>query len=181
MHVAERLSECSITSTGGPDAATLLVEGDLVVTTTAVLEGAVNVCLRGHPRRVAVDLTRVRFMDSAGITALLTCRGRAATQRARLVVTHPSPTLARVMRPEIRALLTVDPEAAVAPPPGPPPGPPPEPPPEPTVGQRRLLACLSCGATTAHVPGPRTLGADGEVIVQWWSCTACDEGNTLVG
>ncbi|WP_436698173.1 STAS domain-containing protein [Nocardioides sp. BYT-33-1] len=168
MHVADRLSECSVTSAPGPGTATLLVEGDLVVTTTVVLEGAVNACLRSRPRTVAVDLARVRFMDGAGITALLTCRGRAATQRTRLVVTGPSPSLARLMRPEIRALLAIGPEPAAerAPRHGARPG--------------RLLTCMACGATTEHVPGPQTRGPDGAVLVQWWSCTACDEGNTLL-
>ncbi len=168
--MAEGLSECTVTSESGPDTATLHVEGELIAATSEILEGAVNACLRSAPRLVAVDLAHVRFMDSAGITALLNCRGRATAQRARLTVIRPNRTLIRLMRPEIRALLAVVPE--------PPPG---------DVSDRagtqaesRVLRCLACGGMTAHVRGPTTRGADGSFMVQWWSCTECDEGNTVL-
>lgn len=158
--MADRVSECCVTSAWGPDSATLVVEGELTATTTDLLEGAVLACLRVNPHTVAVDLARVDFMDAAGIAALLDCRSRAAMQQARLVVIHPNRTLTHLMRPEVRALLAVPPTADRA--------------------GRRELPCIACGAITEHVPGPTTRGADGEVLVQWWSCTACDEGNTVV-
>jgi len=168
------LPECSITSEDDHEAAILHVEGELVGTTTDVLEGAVNVCLRRAPRTVTVDLARVHFMDSAGISTLLRCRGRATAQRARFTVIRPSALVTRLMRPEIRALLAISPatdpvpRAADSPHPA-------------ARGPVRPLRCLACGTTTEHVPGPTTRGRDGEVLVQWWSCTECEEGNTVLG
>ena len=165
--MAEVLYECTVTSEGGPGTATLHVEGELTAATTDILEGAVNACLRSGPRLVAVDLAHVSFMDSAGITALLSCRGRATAQRARFTVIRPSRTLTRMMRPEIRALLAIVPDGA------------PEAEPVRVPGDVRVLRCLACGGTTEHVRGPTTRGSDGEVMVQWWSCTECDEGFTV--
>jgi hypothetical protein len=43
----------------------------------------------------------------------------------------------------------------------------------------RRLECLSCDATTDHVRGPVTLAADGSVLVQWWTCRECLDGQTI--
>jgi hypothetical protein len=45
--------------------------------------------------------------------------------------------------------------------------------------QIRRLDCLSCDTTTDHVRGPVTLGPDGSVLVQWWTCRACRDGRTV--
>ena len=99
-------SECSVTLTAGADGARLHVAGELVATTAAVLEIALDRCLRERPATVAVDLSQVRFMDAAGISALLRHRHRAARHGTHLVVTSLNPFLIRLIRPEVRALLT---------------------------------------------------------------------------
>ncbi|MBM0124529.1 hypothetical protein [Pimelobacter simplex] len=49
-----------------------------------------------------------------------------------------------------------------------------------TAGEEvRRLECLSCASTTDHVRGPVTLGPDGVVLVQWWTCRACPDGRTV--
>ncbi len=43
----------------------------------------------------------------------------------------------------------------------------------------RTLECLSCERLTEHVLGPATIGKDGKVLVQWWTCGECRESNTV--
>ncbi|HWJ10208.1 MAG TPA: hypothetical protein VNS46_12580 [Nocardioides sp.] len=46
-------------------------------------------------------------------------------------------------------------------------------------GRVRQLECLACERETAHVTGPATYGRNGELLVQWWTCTECEEGRTV--
>lgn len=43
----------------------------------------------------------------------------------------------------------------------------------------RQLDCLVCEQRTPHELGPATYGRDGTLLVQWWSCTVCQEGRTV--
>lgn len=43
----------------------------------------------------------------------------------------------------------------------------------------RRLECLPCERVTDHVRGPATFGKDGSLLVQWWTCAECREGNTV--
>ncbi|WP_377319896.1 STAS domain-containing protein [Pimelobacter simplex] len=152
-------ADCSV-ATGIRDAvAEIAVVGDLVVSTTGLLEAAVTHCLHERPLRVRVDLHAVRFMDCAALTTLLECRARTRAQGALLTVIHPSPAVTRLLDPATRLALGV----GVG------------------VGQdrTRLLECLACAALTEHVPGETTVGPDGSVLVQWWRCTRCPEGNAV--
>lgn len=45
--------------------------------------------------------------------------------------------------------------------------------------EQALLSCLCCGRDTVHRPGPVTVGRDGTVLVRWWRCTECAEGQTI--
>lgn len=45
--------------------------------------------------------------------------------------------------------------------------------------QARRLECLACERTTDHVRGPATIGKDGVLLVQWWTCAECRESNTV--
>ena len=45
--------------------------------------------------------------------------------------------------------------------------------------EARLLECLQCGRPTRHVRGRVTYGARGALLVQWWQCTVCGEGETI--
>lgn len=138
------------------------VSGDLDLPARELLEAAVVTCLHRRPLRGAVDLHRVTFMDCAGAAGLVRCRSRARAQDARLVVVDPSPAVTRVLTPPLRTMLGIARS-----------GPDEEP------VKRRMLECICCGRTTAHVPGEQTVAADGQVLVQWWRCTECEEGNAV--
>ncbi|GAA3652779.1 hypothetical protein GCM10022237_10860 [Nocardioides ginsengisoli] len=43
----------------------------------------------------------------------------------------------------------------------------------------RQLECLSCEKITDHLRGPVTYAQDGSVLVQWWTCSECREGQTV--
>lgn len=49
----------------------------------------------------------------------------------------------------------------------------------PDAEQGRRLECLACERLTDHVRGPATIGRDGTVLVQWWTCAECRESNTV--
>ncbi|KRB78463.1 hypothetical protein ASE01_04150 [Nocardioides sp. Root190] len=43
----------------------------------------------------------------------------------------------------------------------------------------RTVECLSCGSATVHVKGRVTHDRQGGLLVQWWDCTACEEGEAV--
>lgn len=49
------------------------------------------------------------------------------------------------------------------------------------VGQQptRSLECLPCGTVTPHTRGRATYGPDDQLLVQWWKCTLCPEGEAI--
>ena len=60
---------------------------------------------------IEIDLSEVTFMDSAGIHCLLEFRKRAERYGPRLVVTHPSPPVRRVL--EVSGLMSLlEPDSA---------------------------------------------------------------------
>ena len=79
----------------GPGAVTCILRGDLDLHTREVAEAVVGAALAGGPELLRLDLAQVAFCDSSGLNLLLTLRGRAADQGARLVLAQPS---ARVLR-----------------------------------------------------------------------------------
>lgn len=91
--------ECSVTIESHPPNARIVIEGELVVTTTSFLEGAVTACLRERPATLTVELGGVRFLDCAGITALLTCCSRARSSGTRVHLVHPSGAVLRMVAP----------------------------------------------------------------------------------
>ncbi|MDQ6525726.1 hypothetical protein RB608_19070 [Nocardioides sp. LHD-245] len=42
-----------------------------------------------------------------------------------------------------------------------------------------LLECLQCGRRTRHIKGRATYGVRNDLLVQWWHCTVCTEGETI--
>lgn len=138
--------------------------GDLDIASRGLLEAAVTTCLHRHPREVAVDLHDVAFMDGAGAAGLVACWSRAVAQETRLVVVDPSPAATRILVPGLTPLLGRRRHTA-----GPCRG----------AERQRRLECIPCGRTTPHVLGERTVAAGGEVLVQWWRCTECEEGHTI--
>lgn len=140
--------------------AQVILGGDLDVTTVGLLGAAVDACLDKRPAAIRLDLREVRFMDCAGTTELLQCRGRAQRRRVELGITHTSAAVDRMLSPGLRKALAGE----SAPPHSP---------------GHRTLQCLPCGTRTPHVPGPTTRSDTGTVLVQWWSCTSCLDGTTV--
>lgn len=77
--------------------AVLEVSGDVDATTCGRLEHLVTVMLDDAPQRLTVDLSRVTFMDSSGIRALLHAHELGRARRAEVVVADPSTPVRRVL------------------------------------------------------------------------------------
>ncbi|ANN19509.1 anti-anti-sigma factor [Amycolatopsis orientalis] len=66
----------------------LVVDGDVDLSTAPELHRAIESALDAGPRRLVVDLTLVRFLNSAGLEVLLAARRRAGQDTdLRLVAT----------------------------------------------------------------------------------------------
>ena len=69
------------------------VSGDLDISNADALEATVASIVAGRPERLIFDLTRLRFMDSAGIAVLL---GAAAKVQS-VHIRNPTPAVRRVV------------------------------------------------------------------------------------
>jgi anti-sigma B factor antagonist len=74
-----------------PQAALVTVAGEVDLLTAPRLAAALDEIPGTHARHVAIDLTETRFMDSAGIHALVQMKQRATGQVA--VICGPGPVL----------------------------------------------------------------------------------------
>ena len=73
------------------DASILKLSGQIVIGGgDAALIEAVTRLLDGGAKRVVIDLSRVSYMDSSGLGALVACRRTAAAQDVPLVLLHPA-------------------------------------------------------------------------------------------
>ena len=80
--------------------------GELDIANVVVLENALEPILEREPRRLVLDLSRLRFMDSSGIAVLLT----AARRAAEIEVRNPSEILRRIIESMgLRDVLRVQP------------------------------------------------------------------------
>lgn len=75
----------------------LIVRGDVDIDTAPRLGKAVEDALRRGRHHVAVDVSRVSFMDSTALTALLTGREHAVAAGGSLRVTRASPAVLRLL------------------------------------------------------------------------------------
>jgi len=81
------------------DRVRVAVTGEIDMDSAERLDDAVG-CALTMPgvRRVEIDLTEVTFMDSSGINVLVRCHAGAHRAGSSLVVTHPQPTVLRVLQ-----------------------------------------------------------------------------------
>ena len=87
-----------------PTTVTLAAVGEVDMATAPVLlERLIGVLRVDHPEVVEVDLTGVRFLDCAGVGALVAARNAALQVGCRLRVCHLQPIVHRVL--EITGLL----------------------------------------------------------------------------
>lgn len=82
-------------------ASTMALAGELDSSNVEQLEAAVTSLLAEHPERVILDLSALRFMDSAGISVLVRLAGEVDSVQIR----DPSPIVRRVI--EITGLTGV--------------------------------------------------------------------------
>jgi anti-anti-sigma factor len=77
---------------------TIIVEGDLDVETSPRFRESVKEVLATRPRSMAIDASRVTFVDSSGLGALLSARHAVRTEAGLAFrVIDPSPALLRVV------------------------------------------------------------------------------------
>jgi anti-sigma B factor antagonist len=84
------------------DGLTVLVEGELDVATAPDLYAELERLLALEPRALAVDLSRLTFIDSTGISALHTIREHAQSCGVPFALQAPSSAVERVL--EVTAL-----------------------------------------------------------------------------
>jgi anti-sigma B factor antagonist/stage II sporulation protein AA (anti-sigma F factor antagonist) len=71
----------------------ITVDGELDSSNVASLEATIASVTAEHPRRLIFDLSRLRFMDSAGISVLI----GAASKVDAVQLRQPSPAVRRVI------------------------------------------------------------------------------------
>ncbi len=77
----------------------IAVSGELDLSTAAALsDAAVNALTEAGCRRLALDLSGLRFIDSSGINALIEIRAASHKAQAALQITRLSPRVAEVLR-----------------------------------------------------------------------------------
>ncbi len=81
---------------GGP---TLVLRDQLTFADRDPFDGVIDKLLARRARRVAIDLTQLDYMDSAGLGMLLTLRDRAERADTEVVLRNP--------RSEVRELLVL--------------------------------------------------------------------------
>jgi anti-anti-sigma factor len=76
---------------------TLVVHGEVDLDTAEELRSAVLACFREAPARVEVDMAGVSFLNSSGLNALLAGARQAGTSNVRFTVSHPQPSVRKVI------------------------------------------------------------------------------------
>lgn len=72
--------------------------GEIDMTTvTALSHTLTTVLAQERPLHIDVNLAEVTFMDSSGINALMACRAEATPSGCRITISHPRPTVSRVL------------------------------------------------------------------------------------
>ncbi|MBO0871047.1 MAG: STAS domain-containing protein [Micromonosporaceae bacterium] len=84
--------------------------GEIDLSSADLVDAAIIDALRSHrPRRLEIDLSGLRFMDSSGVSALIRGRAKAIDGDCQLVVTDASPMIYRILNVTgvLRALADV--------------------------------------------------------------------------
>lgn len=78
--------------------ATVTVQGEIDVTTAAVLSGHLGEVAAGNPQRLVIDLAGVGFLDSAGLQAFAQLRRE---------LPEGCPIIVRSARPRLRQVFAI--------------------------------------------------------------------------
>lgn len=72
--------------------------GELDMHTAARLRGAVAELISSHPGvEIALDVSKLTFTDSSGLSALIAVYKQTGAAGGRLVIHHPTPRLSRTL------------------------------------------------------------------------------------
>jgi anti-anti-sigma factor len=72
--------------------------GEIDMTTVDTLAYTLSTVLHQElPTHIDVNLSEVTFMDSSGVNALMACRAVAEPAGCRITISHPRPTVHRVL------------------------------------------------------------------------------------
>jgi anti-sigma B factor antagonist len=74
----------------------LALQGELDLMTAPVMKDAIDKAASNGYRRMVLDLTELRFIDSTGMHLLVEAQRRMTAKRAETVVTSPPPHVAKV-------------------------------------------------------------------------------------
>lgn len=88
------LDVCVAAGESGP---VVMVSGEADLTTVAQLDGALNAQISAGAQILTVDLSGLRFADSASIAALVRASRRLRDQGGRLELMNPQPTVTRTL------------------------------------------------------------------------------------
>jgi anti-anti-sigma factor len=87
-----------VVSCPSPGTARLTVAGDVDLATAAVLGlRLLSMMHADHPAVVVVDLTKVTFLDCAGIGVLIAVRNTAERIGCQFRISHPQPMIAHIL------------------------------------------------------------------------------------
>jgi len=89
-------AELTVDARNGADDVLVSVEGEVDLATAPELEAALERALAGKPRRVVVDLRRVQFLDSSGLSLLARQHRLARRAAGRLIVVKGPPHVHQV-------------------------------------------------------------------------------------
>lgn len=82
----------------GANGSHILVSGEVDIASAGVLVGTIMSVAPGPMQEVIVDLGSVTFIDSTGLSGLVSAHRRLAERQVRLVVIGPSPRVLELMR-----------------------------------------------------------------------------------
>jgi anti-sigma B factor antagonist len=90
-----------------PDCVVVTAAGEIDMSTSPGLDRAVEESLRSAPCLV-IDLTRVEFMDSSGLGALLEARNQAREHGGSMLLVHPPEVVRNLLvRTQLQQTFTV--------------------------------------------------------------------------
>ncbi|GHF60776.1 anti-anti-sigma factor [Amycolatopsis bartoniae] len=97
-----------------PDVVVLSVAGDLDMLTSPQLSESLQKLLERSPRRIVVDLTKVDFLGSAGLAALVTAHERVESRESLRIVASARETQRAFQMTGLDELLALYPTAEAA-------------------------------------------------------------------
>lgn len=86
-----------VSVTDGEDGPLLVLSGEADLTTLGQLNSALDARLHDGAGRLAVDLSGLRYADSASITALVRAGRTLRAKGGELELLHPQPAVARIL------------------------------------------------------------------------------------